>query len=925
MPPTPQEFRKMLQQKVQGKNEKKAREAVEQALSSAQFRGSYTKATGRIDNGTANLYIWKGSPGGDLVLAVGASVRPRILELGELVEDAPSRYSLASPPTGSPAISTAAGASPPAAIPVAVAVAPRPTATDAVVAAETAAKNAGLAPAPVPISPPEDLDTLKRRLAGVVDAYSAGLKAVESREYAALEMEEAAKAEAQRLQERARTLDAESARVVADKQAAVTASKAAAAEMVRVQAAKAEHAAERARSIAREEAVQAREADADAGFLRRREDVLAELDASHEELLEKNAQLARDLEDARQKHAVDLLAREAAHRGRLELAERVAGERQQRREGELEEGWRKRAEGLDGRDVELRAREAKLTKAIQQARWAQEEADGLRDHVKEHIEERARALMADVEADLTEERSRSTALRARLGALEQQLEERRDAERALSHESPEEVHRRIQLMQSRLSALETELLNRPSLAEAAELSDLRDAQIRWQDERRTLLKDLSIARRQLDTRNIDVDEVEILRDRNAALKENQRLLQAALDDLRTDIDDRLDKSRDQPVFPELLRMDDDAVLRVPTAQFYSPDAAFNLVEFTNYLRNRMGKAAAKGQPDLYYRMEEIRAFLGGLAMSRLHLLQGISGIGKSSLPRRFAEAVGGRCETISVQAGWRDRNDLLGYFNAFDKRYNESAFVQALYLAQTPQYRDRIVLVLLDEMNLSHPEQYGADVLDVLARDVRAERRFELMSARAPGKVPLGLQDGRYLPLPENVWFVGTANHDETTKDFADKTYDRSFVLALPGSPKVEKLAAERRRPPLALEMLMASFDEAERTYAADADRALHWMDEHLRGPMVEHFGVGWGGRLESHAKRFVPVVRAADGKLGEALDQLVATRVIRRIQGKHDLLEEDLRGVLRVVESSWPDKQSGPVETTRMLRRELKRMGAEA
>ena len=38
-------------------------------------------------------------------------------------------------------------------------------------------------------------------------------------------------------------------------------------------------------------------------------------------------------------------------------------------------------------------------------------------------------------------------------------------------------------------------------------------------------------------------------------------------------------------------------------------------------------------------------------MSRLHLLQGISGIGKSSLPRAFADAIGGLCKTVSVQAG----------------------------------------------------------------------------------------------------------------------------------------------------------------------------------------------------------------------------------------------------------------------------------
>lgn len=922
MPPTSAEFRQNLQARINGKNEKDAKKAVEGALSGAQFRGSYTKATARIDNAAPNLYIWKGSPGGDLVLAAGASFRPRLYELTDLVEEGPGRYSVAG---ARPASANPASTGAPVPAPPTPASAPRPTATEAVRAIEATATAAGLSPVPSVAVPKEDLDDLRRRVSGVISAYTKALEALDSREMLVLEAEEKAKAEDDAIRARRVSLEADVERIGREKQEAAARAKAVALELGQMETARAELAAQRAAWVVREESLKAREIDADAGFLRRREEILAGLDAAHRDLLDKNTRLAKDLEGARQKHATDLQDREGEHRKRLEAADYAARDRAEKRENELEAAWVKRSEPLDAREAELRAREIAAAKAQQKAEWNTQDAEALREHVREHIEERARALLADVEAELSAERSRAASLRERCAALEGQLEERRDAERALSHESPEEVHRRVQLLQARVYELESQLVNRPSVADAAELNDLRDAQIRWQDERRTLLKDLATVRRQLETRNIDVDEVEILRDRNTALNENQRLLRAALDDLRKDIDERLDKNRDQPVFPELLRMDGDPLLRERTTQFYTPTgAAFDLAEFSVFLQNRMGKAPAAGQPDLYYRLEEIRAFLGGLAMSRLHLLQGISGIGKSSLPRRFAEAVGGRCETISVQAGWRDRNDLLGYFNAFDRRYNETPFVQALYKAQTPQYRDRIFLVLLDEMNLSHPEQYGADVLDVLARDVKADRRFELMNASHPGKAPAGIDAGRYLPLPENVWFVGTANHDETTKDFADKTYDRSFVLALPGAPKVIPLRREQPRPPVAFDMIMAAFDDAERTFGAEATKALQWMDAHLRTPMVEHFGVGWGGRLEGHARRFIPVVRAARGELGEALDQLVATRVIRRIQGKHDLMEEDVREVLGVLENTWPDKKAPPVESARMLRRELKRLGAD-
>ena len=105
-------------------------------------------------------------------------------------------------------------------------------------------------------------------------------------------------------------------------------------------------------------------------------------------------------------------------------------------------------------------------------------------------------------------------------------------------------------------------------------------------------------------------------------------------------------------------------------------------------------------------------------MSRLHILQGISGTGKTSLPLAFARAMGDRqasnCKLIEIQAGWRDRQDLIGYFNAFEGRFYESDFFKAIYEAQTPLYRDQIYIVLLDEMNLSRPEQYFADFLSKL-------------------------------------------------------------------------------------------------------------------------------------------------------------------------------------------------------------------
>ena len=191
------------------------------------------------------------------------------------------------------------------------------------------------------------------------------------------------------------------------------------------------------------------------------------------------------------------------------------------------------------------------------------------------------------------------------------------------------------------------------------------------------------------------------------------------------------------------------------------------------------------------------------------LLQGISGTGKTSLPLAFASAVGGGIEIIEVQAGWRDRQDLVGYYNAFHRHYYATNFLQALYKAGTPAYRDRLFLMVLDEINLSRPEQFFADFLSALEQPV-GERRLTLVNDPV-SQAPRLMMEGRHLPIPPNVWFIGTANHDESTAEFADKTYDRAHVMEMPRKTEAAHFDVERRvkRNALSFTELEEAFNQA--------------------------------------------------------------------------------------------------------------------
>jgi hypothetical protein len=313
-----------------------------------------------------------------------------------------------------------------------------------------------------------------------------------------------------------------------------------------------------------------------------------------------------------------------------------------------------------------------------------------------------------------------------------------------------------------------------------------------------------------------------------------------------------------------------------------------------------------------------------MAMSRLHLLQGISGTGKTSLPLAMARALGAGSTLVEVQAGWRDRQDLIGHFNAFERRFYEAEFLQALYRAQCPRYANSVYIVVLDEMNLSHPEQYFADLLSALEQDPQ-HQKLDLMTASVE-PAPALLQNGRTLPLPGNVWFVGTANHDETTKDFADKTYDRAHVMELPRHREFFKPKRSKARPPVSLTALQGAFSAAQGLYQKQATDAYRFVDGSFADILGRRFRVGWGNRLERQMLDFVPVVLAGGGTLTEAVDHVLSTKLLRKIRDRHDTRPEDLEALRIAVEDAWPRLRSEgePLKSKEIIRSELRRLGAD-
>jgi hypothetical protein len=192
------------------------------------------------------------------------------------------------------------------------------------------------------------------------------------------------------------------------------------------------------------------------------------------------------------------------------------------------------------------------------------------------------------------------------------------------------------------------------------------------------------------------------------------------------------------------------------------------------------------------RLYSFHTALKSARTSPLTILAGVSGTGKSLLAKNYADALGMHFLSLAVQPRWDGPQDLFGFYNYLEKRYVPTELAQAMvhmdfFNAErngipdsAKKFRDRILLVLLDEMNLARVEYYFSDFLSKLEvrREIENPEKFEQRQA-AEVLLGEGVQgDGKRLFPGKNVLFVGTMNEDDSTQTPSPKVVDRSNVLS---------------------------------------------------------------------------------------------------------------------------------------------------
>lgn len=350
------------------------------------------------------------------------------------------------------------------------------------------------------------------------------------------------------------------------------------------------------------------------------------------------------------------------------------------------------------------------------------------------------------------------------------------------------------------------------------------------------------------------------------------IVQAVLSEAKLNIEHR---------FPKLTLVDEKYAALTPPEY----DNEISLQEFAEGYRRY-----AASQMKLYYTPEIVRRFVAGMAASKLLILEGISGTGKTSLPYSFSRYLSNPSTIVSVQPSFRDRTELLGYFNEFSKRFNETEFLRALYEAN---YRPDPTLIVLDEMNLARIEYYFAEMLSVLEMPNKDEWVLDLVLTAWDGD-PVKM-DGGKIHVADSTWFIGTANNDDSTFTITDKVYDRAMPIEL--NERADAFECELQpHCNVTAEHLEYLFQKAQVDYPI-SDELMNKMQK-LDNYLITRFKLSFGNRIMKQLYDFIPVYVACGGTELGGMDYIVARKVLKKFESMNvTFVRDEITGLITYID----------------------------
>lgn len=405
-------------------------------------------------------------------------------------------------------------------------------------------------------------------------------------------------------------------------------------------------------------------------------------------------------------------------------------------------------------------------------------------HIEQEIAEQLRLERDTFEKRLAELNQSNERLRESIKNLENERNAFADLESRLNGENPLVVLAEIETQKTLIFQLQEELRERPS-------KEVQDTLAILQNEKQSLLNENQYLREEnSNARNLQQVKENLEFEKNRAIQRMSDIqgeleyAQAQINKLQEEI-----SLLSKPFGTEQNRQQRiDSLLNPPQIELVDRLPYENIIE-TEWLDNIYQHCQDSG---FEFPKRILNAFHTSLKtgeFSPITVLAGVSGTGKSQLPALYSKFGGINFINVPVQPNWDSQEAMLGYFNSMTNHFDAQPVLK--FLMQTQQERtveyphglkDMMNLILLDEMNLSHPELYFAEFLSKL-EERRGKTELPSIDINLGSGIP-----SCNLPLRRNVLWVGTMNQDETTKSLSDKVIDRSFIINFPRPKNLKSL-----------------------------------------------------------------------------------------------------------------------------------------
>jgi hypothetical protein len=506
--------------------------------------------------------------------------------------------------------------------------------------------------------------------------------------------------------------------------------------------------------------------------------------------------LASELVDVRSKRLSEVTTAENAERTRLraEIAQERAdwdatrGAQQQALRQQQDELERQKGavsalqSALDGTRIELDENELDLERRGERlTREVQRRAENLDEEVAALLAEERKSFESALLTAIEEAKRLRTTVQSQtelLGAFEHLRSQ-------LGGREPGDVIRALNTQADRIKALTEDLATRPTEEVRSQFKSLeasnKKLQARIDELENSVQQSTGLAGRA----NALLRENVNLGASNKSLEQKAKIFEAAATEAEAELN-RLRAAYERPAEIEArYREIELPIVKAAEITQSSKQAPSSEVEWLD------GIAKASDSYGLHFHPRILKAFHTALKTaewSPLTILAGVSGTGKSELPRLYSHFGGLFFQSLAVQPNWDSQESMLGFFNSIDNRFDAQQVLRFLAQSQKaalpaterdagyPGLADAVCLVLLDEMNLAHPELYFAEFLSKLELR-RGKKGSEVPTL--PVKIGAGMEPYQ-LRLGRNVLWAGTMNQDETTKSLSDKVLDRSIIIHFP-------------------------------------------------------------------------------------------------------------------------------------------------